>query len=334
VIFTIKKTKYSTKSKTACLFFGIKLFVRIKTSTAKYYILPGFVVRFNNTNSDAARAKRFRETAPEDYAKFFAEIAPQNPKTLNEKIKWLGIYDATPLKTLCADKYLARQWVAEQVGEQYLIPLLGVWDSFDEIDFASLPDQFVLKCNHGSGWNVAVPDKRTFDRAAAKRKFDLWMRKNLAFTCFELQYLDIQPKIIAEKFLRQEDGSRLSDYRFHVFHGKPEFIRKTITTPEGHPGLSYTPSWEITPFQFISHPLADPIPKPRCLDEMLAVAVQLAAPFCFVRVDLYEVGGRVYFGEMTFTPVSGRHKFNHPKYDGILGDMLNLPEARIYQPRP
>jgi len=332
--FSVRKNKFFEKSKTVFTFCGVKLFVRIKTSTVKYYIFPGFVVRFNNVNSVAARAKQFRQMAPKDYAGFFAQIAPQNPKSLPDKIRWLRVYDATPLKTLCVDKYLARQWVAEQVGEQYLIPILGVWDSFDQIDFASLPDQFVLKCNHGSGWNVVVPDKRTFDKASAKRKFDLWMRKNFAFTSFELQYLDIQPKIIAEEFLQPTDGSPFFDYRFYVFHGKSEFIRKTITASEGHPGLVYTTDWEIAPFQFVGISMLDPIPKPRCLDAMLTVAAQLAAPFCFVRVDLYEVDDKVYFGEMTFNPAAGGFNFTPPEYDGILGNMLNLPEARIYQPRP
>ena len=129
------------------------------------------------------------------------------PRTYNEKVQWLKLYDTTPLKTRLSDKYLVRQWISEKIGDQYLIPLLGAWDHFDEIDFDALPNQFVLKANHGCGWLVIVKDKNKFNRGDAKKKFDYWMHTNFAYCAgLELQYRDIKPKIIAERYLEDESG--------------------------------------------------------------------------------------------------------------------------------
>ena len=135
------------------------------------------------------------------------ELDLENPKTFNEKIQWLKLYDSTPIKTKLADKYLVREWVKEKIGEEYLVPLLGVWDKFDDIDFDKLPDKFVLKCNHGCGWNLIVTDKSKIDKVEAKKKFDKWMNTNFAFcNGLELHYKNIQPKIIAEEYLENNGG--------------------------------------------------------------------------------------------------------------------------------
>lgn len=143
-----------------------------------------------------------------------------NPRTYNEKIQWLKLYDSTPLKTRLADKYLVRDWVKEKIGEEYLVPLLGVWDSFDEIDFDALPQSFVLKANHGCGWNLIVKDKRLLDREDARRKFQTWMKLNFAYrNGLELHYMNIRPRIIAEAYL-ENDHDDLNDYKVFCFGGE------------------------------------------------------------------------------------------------------------------
>ncbi len=166
-----------------------------------------------------------------------------NPQTYNEKIQWLKLFDSTPLKTKLADKLLAREWVKEQIGEKYLVPLLGVWDSFDEIDFDSLPNRFVLKANHGAGWNIVVSDKNTFDKEGARNKFEKWLHTNFAFAYgLELHYRDIPPKIIAEEYLENSNDD-LYDYKVWCFQGKPEYV---MFLAERHKGLKmafYDTNW-------------------------------------------------------------------------------------------
>lgn len=268
------------------------------------------------------------ETEPENYPELFKKIIPQNPVTFNEKIKWLSVYDATPLKTQLADKYLARDWIKEQIGEEYLVPLLGVWDSFEQIKFKTLPDKFILKCNHSCGKNIIVKDKKSFDKKRAKRKFNEWLKQNFALRWYELHYFNIKPMIIAEKLLEPENGEPLYDYRIHCLGGKPEWIKITNQNLPNRPGKTYDPDWQLAPFQYGLQ--LEPVPKPKNLDKMLELATKLSKPFNFVRVDLYNVDGQIYFGEMTFTPAIGGYKIEPQEYDTILGDLLTLPEPKIY----
>lgn len=250
----------------------------------------------------------------------------ENPKTFNEKIQWMKLYDSTPLKTRLADKYLVRDWVKEKIGEEYLIPLLGVWDSFDEIDFDQLPDQFALKANHGSGWNIIVKDKSRFDKADAKKKFDTWLRRNFAFAWgFELHYGGIHPKIIAEKYIQNADG--LIDYRFYCFNGKPAQVWVDIYsgTPN-HLRSVYDMDWNLLPIKYTWPEGGDKLKeKPANFEKMKEFASLLSEGFAFVRVDFFEVDGSLYMGEMTFTPMSGTGKFEPKEWDLELGNMLTLP---------
>lgn len=149
----------------------------------------------------------------------------ENPTTFNEKIQWLKLYDSTPLKAQTTDKYLVRDWVKKKIGEEYLIPLLGVYNSFDEIDFDSLPNKFVIKTNHSSGWNCVVTNKKNINIDELRAKFNLWLNTNFAFMFgFELHYKDIKPKIIIEKFIQNKSGI-LYDYKFWCFNGEPKYIQ-------------------------------------------------------------------------------------------------------------
>lgn len=252
-----------------------------------------------------------------------------NPRTFNEKIQWLKLYDSTPLKTRLADKYLVRDWVKEKIGEQYLIPLLGVYDKFEDIDFAKLPNQFVIKCNHGCAYNIIVKDKSKLDLAEAKAKLDKWMSENFAFKAgYELHYRDIKPRIIIEKFIENKGTDDLYDYKFWCFNGKLAYIQ--FLSERNLSGLKmafYDRKWNKQTFVY-SHPLdKKTMKKPDNLDEMIQLAEALSKGFPCVRVDFYRLNdGTIYFGEMTFTSASGNCKWNDEHINRALGNMIKLPK--------
>ncbi|MDY6993883.1 MAG: ATP-grasp fold amidoligase family protein [Pseudomonadota bacterium] len=254
------------------------------------------------------------------------ELDLENPKTYNEKIQWLKLYDSTPLKTRLSDKYLVRDWVTEKIGEEYLIPLLGVWDDFDEIDFDQLPNQFVLKANHGCGWNIIVRDKCTFAKDDAREKFNKWMNTNFAFHFgLELQYLNIQPKIIAEEYIENRDQD-LYDYKVFCFDGKANSVMFLSERQHGLKMAFYDLQWNKLPFVY-SYPQNDKeIPRPKNLDLMIGLSEKLSAEFPHVRVDFYILNdGSLKFGEMTFTSASGSCKWDPPEQNRIFGDLITLP---------
>ena len=252
----------------------------------------------------------------------------ENPQTYNEKIQWLKVYNNTPIKTTLTDKYLVRDWVKERIGEKYLTKLLGVWDDFDDIDFDTLPDQFVLKTNHGCKMNYIVTDKSTLNISDARRKFKKWLNINYAYWWgIEPQYKNIKPRIIAEEYLKNDDED-LYDYKIWCFDGKPKyiaFIAERYT--KGTRIAIYDTEWKRQDFVYEFERLEYDPEKPDNLDEMLEIAEKLCKDFCHVRVDLYRLNnGDIKFGEMTFSTSSGVSKWDPPEYDKILGDMMTLPE--------
>lgn len=253
----------------------------------------------------------------------------ENPKTFNQKMQWLKLYDSTPIKTKLADKYLVREWVKEKIGEEYLIPILGVWDSFDEIDFDKLPNRFVLKTNHGSGWQTIVKDKNKFNKKLQKQRFDKWMNTNFAFVAgYELHYRDIKPKIIAEQFIEDPSGD-LKDYKIMCFNGKPEFIWADVDRFHGHTRDIFDLNWNRLPFEVKCTRSNYEIEKPQNLDKMIELAKILCEGFPLVRVDLYSLpDGSIKFGEMTFTSGTGIESFSPGKYGEIYGDMITLPKEK------
>lgn len=251
----------------------------------------------------------------------------ENPKTYNEKIQWMKLYDSTPLKTRLADKYLVRDWVKEKIGEKYLIPLLGVWDNFDEIDFNKLPDSFVLKANHGCGWNIIVKDKNKFDINDARKKFDNWMKMNFAFKFgLELHYMNIPPKIIAEEYL-ENDNNDLYDYKVFCFNGKAESIMYLSERKQGLKMAFFDLNWNKLPFTYSFPRNEADIPKPKNLKLLIELSERLAADFSHVRVDFYILNdGSLKFGEMTFSSASGTCKWNPPEQNYIYGELIQLPQ--------
>ena len=252
----------------------------------------------------------------------------EQPKTLGEKIQWLKLYYHNPILTTLADKYTVRPYVAEKIGEEYLIPLIGVYESVSEIDFDKLPEKFILKASHGCGWNVICKDKRHFDIEDAKQKLMRWLNTNFYNNELEWQYKDMKPRIVCETLLERPDGKDLYDYKIFLFNGGPKFTQVMVGRETCLTALFFDTHWKPIPVSRadLSNSTLVSVPKPEQLDKMLTLACQLAPDVPLVRVDFYVHEERVYFGELTFTPNSGTARWNPERYDLIFGDMLCLPD--------
>lgn len=261
--------------------------------------------------------------------KFGREIDLDNPQTFNEKLQWLKLNYRNTLYTKLVDKYEVKDYIAGKIGEQYVIPTLGVWESFEDIDFNSLPDSFVLKCTHDSGGLVIVKDKSRFDKEAAKKKIDASLKNNYYYQSREWVYKDVKPRIIAERYLEDSKTGELRDYKFFCFDGevKAMFIA-TERQKEGEEVKFdyFDADFNHLPFKQ-EHENAAVIPeKPVCFDEMKKLASVLSQGIPEVRVDFYEVDGKVYFGEMTFFHFGGFMPFRPEEWDYTFGSWITLPE--------
>ena len=247
----------------------------------------------------------------------------ENPQTFNEKIQWLKLHESTPEKTRLADKYLVREYIKETIGEEYLVPLLGVYSKFDDIDFNALPNRFVLKCNHGSSMNAIITDKNSINIKKLKNKFDNWMRENFGFVKgLQLHYNYIPHKIIAEEYIGTEDDYP-DDYKIFCFNGKPTLIEyETNRKRQVSANFFYT-NWQQLNFKYYLPVCNKEIQKPSNLSKMLEIATTLSKGFKFVRVDLYSKKDKIYFGELTFTPGNGISKFPS-NIDVELGNLLDV----------
>lgn len=260
------------------------------------------------------------------YLKTHKRLNLENPQTFNEKLQWLKLYNRRPEYTTMVDKYRVREYIKEKIGEEYLIPLVGgPWERAEEIDFDALPDQFVLKCNHDSGSVVICRDKATFDSAAAKKKLDDCVKHNFWYLGREWPYKDVKPCIIAEKYMADESGYELKDYKVYNFSGRPEIIQVDFGRFKEHKRNLYDQAWnEIE--AAIEYP-TDPerkLERPQQLEQMLTLAGLLAQDFPFLRTDFYSIEDKLYFGEMTFFPESGFGKFEPEKYEETLGEKITI----------
>lgn len=224
------------------------------------------------------------------------------PKTFNEYICRIKLSDESLALSDYTDKYAVRSYVAKTVGEQYLTPMLGIYDSFDEIPFAELPSRFALKATHASGYNLIVRDKNQFDIPAAKKKFDTWLAQNYYLVGREKNYKNVTPQVLVEEYI---DFPRpLTEYKLFCFHGKARMICVHRFSNDAHTVTAYTPQWERLDVT-LGYPSEPDLPKPEALDELLSCAEKLSAPFDFVRIDLYANGASIRFSELTFTPGGG-----------------------------
>ena len=254
----------------------------------------------------------------------------KNPKTYNEKLQWLKLYDRKPEYTNMVDKYEAKKYVSEKIGQEYIIPSFGVWESFDEIDFDALPDQFVLKCTHDCGGMVICKDKSKLDLSAAREKIERCLKRKYYFHGREWAYKNIKPRILAEKFMEDTKTQELRDYKFFCFDGEVKAL--FIATDRQAEGKE-------TKFDFFDadynhlplrngHPNAEILPeKPVCFEQMKNLASKLSKGIPHLRVDFYEVDGKIYFGELTFSHWSGMVPFEPEEWDRTFGEWIVLPEA-------
>lgn len=266
----------------------------------------------------------------EKYKRVFSRVPNYViPSTFNEKLQYLKLYDRKPEYTIMVDKYRVRDYIAEKIGAEYLIPLVGVWDSPDQIDFDALPNQFAMKCNHNSGLGMCIcTDKAKLDVSKVKRELRRGLKQDYYLTGREWPYKDVPRKIIAEQFMKSDAGG-LTDYKIHCFNGEPKIVLvcKDRFTETGLTEDFFSAQWEHLDIRRPKHPNASkPIPQPEELPQLLSLARVLSKDILFLRVDFYIIEHRIYFSELTFFPASGFEKFVPEKWDEILGDWLALPE--------
>lgn len=252
----------------------------------------------------------------------------KNPKTIQDKINWMKLYDSTPLKTKCADKIQVHDYCKEKLGKDICIPLIGTYKSTSEINWEKLPEKFVIKCNHGSGMNIIVRNKKTADKIAIYNKINRWLKQDFSQSiCLEMHYHNIPHRILIEEY--KEDAAQktsLMDYKVWCFNGTPKFIQ-TICDRTAHKYSNhYDTNWNYIEM-YRSDLKSDKTKlceKPKNLEKMLEYAEILSKDFKFVRVDFYEINGILYLGELTFTPGAGIIKYQKTEQAIKIGELLKL----------
>lgn len=248
----------------------------------------------------------------------------KNPVGFNEKLNWLKLNNIHPEYTSLVDKLTVREHIANELGADYLFPLLGHWETFSDIDFDTLPDKFVLKCNHDSGSVKIIEDKYSINKEELEQFFTARLKMNPYVLGREYPYRDVKPCIIAEKFMETTDGKGINDYKFFCFNGEPKIMFIATDRATDVKFDFFDMEFNHLNIQNI-HDNADfPPKKPRCFDEMKRLAQKLSKDMAFVRIDFYEIDGKIYFGEYTFFHGGGFYLFNPEKWEKELGDWLTL----------
>lgn len=249
------------------------------------------------------------------------------PKGFNEKLQWLKVNNRNPEYSKLVDKCDVKEYVAGIIGEDYIIPTIGVWDKVEDVPFEELPEQYVIKCTHDSGSVSICKDKKTFNVSEVKKKLAKGLNSNLYFWGREWPYKNVRPRIIVEKLLKDNNNDDLKDYKLMCFNGKVKcsFVCSDRFNGEGLKVTFFDREWKKMPF-WRRYPSASyEIPAPKSYHKMIELAERLSEGIPFVRVDFYEVDSRPYFGEMTFFPGNGVEEFNPVEWDYKLGSWINLP---------
>ena len=259
---------------------------------------------------------------------FDKELNLDNPITFNEKLQWLKVNDHRPEYSLMVDKFAVKDFVAKKIGRKYIIKTIGVWNSFEEIDFSVLPDRFVLKCTHDSGGVVVCSDKEHFDAKKAKRKLNRSLRTDYFMLNREWPYKNVPRRIIAEEYLSSETAEDLVDYKFFCFGGKVKCFKCDIDRSRNHQTYYFDKNQKYMGFGELNYPPRDRVPfeLPKTISQMMDLAEVLSEGIPFCRVDFYDVDGKIFFGEITFFPASGFGKFTDEKWDNKMGSWIQLPK--------
>jgi hypothetical protein len=267
------------------------------------------------------------------FSKFRKELDLSNPITFNEKLQWLKLYDRRPEYPIMVDKYAVKDYVAKIIGSQYIIPTIGVWDRFEDINFDTLPEKFVLKCTHDSGGVVIVRDKSKLDIEAARKKINRSLKTNYYLKGREWPYKNLKPRIIAEKYMEEKGKLVPEDYKVYCFNGEPKYIvcfHNRFNNREHLSETVYNLSWEPQNISLDNHFLVSNIvcQKPECLDELITICKKMCKNHIQVRLDFYIIDKKIYFGEITLFTASGLQPMIPPELDRILGDELDISELQ------
>ena len=251
----------------------------------------------------------------------------KNPQTFNEKLQWLKLHDRRPEYTMMVDKYLVKEYVAKIIGKEYIIPTIGVWDSVDDIDWDSLPNQYILKWNHDSGSIVICKDKRNLDIEAAKNQLRPGAKRSGYWYGREWPYKNVKPCIITENYMVDESGTELKDYKFFCFEGRVKCMKVDFGRFREHHANYYDAEMNLLNFGEANIPPVynHIIEKPKNFEIMVELAEKLSNGIPFIRVDFYNINGKIYFGELTLYPASGMGQFTSKEWDRTLGDWIKLP---------
>lgn len=252
----------------------------------------------------------------------------KNPQTFNEKLQWIKLYDRKKEYITMVDKYEVKKYIASKIGDEYVIPTLGVWEHFDDIDFDALPNQFVLKTTHDSGSIFICRDKNCFDKKTAKEKMGRSLARNFYYYGREWPYKNVKPRIIAEKYMVDESSKELRDYKFFCFGGICKCMKVDFDRFIAHRANYYNVNGALLDFGEVVCPpdLNKSIVIPQSKDKMIQLAEILSKDIPFLRVDFYDVNGKIYFGELTFFPATGLGAFTQDKWDFKFGSWIALPE--------
>lgn len=279
---------------------------------------------FQNLSDEEFLKLKFKENTGK-------ELNLENPQTFNEKLQWLKLYDRNPIYTTMADKFRAKEYIAERVGKEYIVPMFGVWNSPDDVDFSALPEQFVIKCNHDCGGLSICRSKDQFDANAARNKLKKSFLSNYFEVGREWQYKNIEPVVLAEKLLENSDGSPLVEYDFFCFNGEPRIISCAWgdrDKGEEHYNDFYDADFNRLPLSCIFPTSSKVLEKPSAFEEMKNIARKLCGNRSFLRVDIYLCDDKPYVGELTFHHWGGMGIFNPKEWDEKLGSWLALPTKK------
>ncbi len=249
----------------------------------------------------------------------------ENPQTFSEKQQWYKLNDRNPLMEKCADKYDVREYIKECGYENLLNDIYGVYNSPEDLPINDLPEKFVIKGAHGSGFNLIVRDKNTIKWSVWKKIMKSWLKQDIYWSGREWVYKNLKRRLVVEKYLEDDSGGLL-DYKFFCFNGEPRFMQLEVGRyTKNNTRNFYDMGWNLLPFgKELEHNPNIQVEKPNGFEEMKEIARKLSKPFTFVRVDLYQVGGKIYFGELTFFPAGGAPDFKPIEQDKIVGDMWDL----------
>jgi hypothetical protein len=256
----------------------------------------------------------------------------KNPQTFSEKLQWLKLYNQKPEYTKMVDKVAVKEYVGKIIGEKYIIPTLGIWKTFDKINFEKLPNQFVLKTTHDSGGIVICKDKNTFNAKAAKKKLNRRLKQKIYYKLREWPYKNVNPQILAERYMANNTESELKDYKFFCFNGEVKFCQVIANRSSNETIDFYDINWKHQEFM---EPVLDGVThakerhnKPKQFKEMIDIATILSKDTPFLRIDLYEINGNIFFGEITFFPTRGMGLFSPEKWNHIFGNWIKLPNKK------